>query len=93
MIDEELLKPSRELLANLDARIRAEEVKTREKINRQTDGSEGDQAVESALWHQFKMTVLPLRRERDSVIKTMAGYYAMQTSPIHTFAVGQTPGR
>jgi hypothetical protein len=72
-IDEELLKPSREHLAQLRAQIASLEAETHEKIKRYGD--------DRARWNAFHLAVEPLRREQEAVIKVITNYYALQPIP------------
>ena len=75
VIDEELLKPSREYLARIGAQIAALEAETHEKIKRYGE----DRA--RTLWGDFNLAVEPLRREQEAVLKLITDHYALQPMP------------
>lgn len=75
MIDEELLKPSREHLASLRDKIAAMEAETVEKIRRYPH----DRDYADELWHHFNLAVIPMRREIEGVGRVIADYYALQS--------------
>ncbi len=79
MIDEELLKPSREHLAMLRGKIASMEAETAEKIKRY--GYDDDREYAREMWGQFHMAVEPMRREIEAVVKTIVDYYALQPLP------------
>lgn len=87
MVDEELLKPTREHLAMLRYKIATMEVETVEKVKRHPD----DREYARELWYQFDLAVQPMRREIEAVVKVIADYYALQTAPTYTFDLGQYP--
>ena len=78
MIDEELLKPSREHLAHLGAQIKAMEAETVEKIKRY--GAD-DKKYAKEKWREYYLAVEPLRREQEAVVKLIADYYGLQAVP------------
>lgn len=78
MIDEEILKPSREHLAMLRAEIRRQEELAVGDVDRY---SHGDKDYARQRWSEFHMTVEPLRREIEAVVKAMVDYYVSQTAP------------
>ncbi len=86
-IDEELLRPSREHMAMLDAAIKRSEIDTLEKIER----FRGDEAYEQELWRRHYASIEPLRRERDAVAKVIADYYGLQAAPSILIAVSRSP--
>lgn len=63
-VDEELLKPSREHLDNLNAKIKSMEAATIRKINRYGHG-DGEYARQQ--WREYYRAIEPMRRERDAV--------------------------
>ncbi len=73
--DEELLKPSREHIAYLDALIEKSESETLEKIERVDDD-----VYERELWRRHYANTEPLRRERDCATKAIADFYGLQAS-------------
>lgn len=77
MVDEELLKPSREYMAFLRAKIAAMEDETRQKIDWRPD----DKERARELWHQFSLYAEPIRREIDAIGKVITDYYALQPAP------------
>jgi hypothetical protein len=77
-IDDELLKPSRELIAHIDAQIGEMEADTVAKIDRYGDV---DKDYANDIWHQHQMAIEPLRRQRDHVVMMIAAYYGMQAVP------------
>jgi hypothetical protein len=82
-IDEELLKPSREYLAQLRAQIAALEAETAEKIKRYGNSAVmiDGQRYAKELWRNFNLAVEPLRREQEAVLKVITDYYALQPMP------------
>ena len=74
-IDEDLLKPSREILAKLREQIASLEAETHEKIKRY-----GEEHARK-LWSDFHLAVEPLRREQEWVLKVITDYYALQPMP------------
>lgn len=76
MVDEELLRPSREHFAHLDALIRKAEEETIEAVEK---WGKGDEDYVRRKWREFYEAVEPLRREKDAVTKVIADYYALQT--------------
>jgi hypothetical protein len=81
MIDEELLKPSREHIAYLDAKIKQSEVDTIEKIKRGSWLAD----YSDELWRRHHLAVEPMRRERDHVARVIADYYGQQAIPTILF--------
>lgn len=77
MIDEELLKPSREHLDRLKAAIRKSEIDTIEKIDQFKD----DDAYAQELWRRHYVSIAPIRREIEAVVKVITDYYARQAAP------------
>ena len=75
MIDEELLKPSREHLAHLSAEFRRQEELTARDIEQY---GYGDKEYARQRWAEFYMTVEPMRREIEALAKVMADYYGLQ---------------
>jgi hypothetical protein len=78
MIDEDLLKPSREMLAKLDAMIRFEERAMVENIER---WGKDDKEYARRQSREFYARVEPLRREREGIAKVISDYYALQALP------------
>ena len=78
MIDEELLKPSRELLAHLNAMIRIEERAMVERIER-WGHDDAEYAYRQS--REYYAKIEPLRRQRDGVAKVIADYYGLQPMP------------
>jgi len=76
--DEEILKPSREHLAMLRAEIRRQEELAVGDIDRYGHGS---MEYTRQRWSEFHMTVEPMRREIEAVVKAMVDYYAKQVAP------------
>jgi len=76
VVDEELLRPSREQLANLGAEIKRQEALAVSDIERYGYGS---REYARQRWAEFSMTVEPMRREMEVVTKVIADYYALQT--------------
>lgn len=90
MVDEELLRPSREHLAALNAQIATLQSQTAEKVENYPYDDKGRYATEC--WREFYLTIEPLRRERDAVGKVIADYYGLQAMPtivVYTDALGQ----
>jgi hypothetical protein len=77
MVDEELLKPSREHLAALHARIEG----LRARATDRASWYPYDDEYVRSVWHRFEMQALPIRREIEAVGKVMADYYALQADP------------
>lgn len=73
------LGPSYELLAKLNAEIKALEHETHEKIRRWGDTMTRDQIREE--WRKFDLMIQPMLRERDAVGKVIADYFALQATP------------
>jgi hypothetical protein len=73
------LSPARELIADLDRRIAEEETKVRERIDRLRAyaGPDEEDEIREA-WGRFNMSVEPMRRQRNYVIKQMATIEAMK---------------
>lgn len=86
MVDEELLKPSREHLARLAAEIKHQEALAMGDIERY---GYGDREYARRRWDEFAMTVEPMRREIDAIVKVMADYYGLQPMPPQIIAAGQ----
>jgi ferric iron reductase protein FhuF len=78
MIDEELLKPSREHMARLDALIAKAE---REMVERIERWGKDDKEYARQQSEEYYRAVEPMRRERDAVAKVIADYYALQPMP------------
>jgi len=78
MIDEELLKPSREHLAMLRAEINRQHELAASDIERYGYGS---REYASQRWDEYHMTVAALYREIEAVVKVMTDYYALQPLP------------
>jgi len=78
MSDEELLKPSREHLAMLRAEIRRQQELAVADVERYGYGSK---EYARRRWSEFHMTVAPIHREIEAVVKVMTDYYALQTTP------------
>jgi hypothetical protein len=78
MIDEELLKPSREMLAKLGAMIRIEERVMVENIER---WGKDDKEYARQQSREYFAKVEPLRREMEAVAKVIADYYGQQVAP------------
>lgn len=78
MVDEELLRPSREYLARLGAEIKRLEAQTAQKIERY---GHGDKEYAREAWGEFYRAVEPMRREQEGFAKIIADYYALQTVP------------
>ncbi len=78
MIDEELLKTSRDHLARINEMIAAAEREMVEKIERY-----GSDDAEYSYQHykEYYAKIDPLRRERDAVVKVIADYYGAQPMP------------
>jgi hypothetical protein len=85
MIDEELLKPSREHLARLRAEIERQQELTVADVERYGYGSK---EYARRRWSEFHMTVEPMRREIEAVAKVMADYYSLHTVPPMTVYAG-----
>jgi hypothetical protein len=78
MVDEEFLKPSREHLAYIDGMIKTAEHRMVEDIKRY---GHGDREYAKQRTREFYLSVEPLRRERDGVVKVIADYYGTQAMP------------
>lgn len=90
MIDEELLKPSREHLALLRAEIESQRALAESDIERY---GYGNREYARQRWEEFHMATGPMYCEIEAVVKTMVDYYAAQPLPpqiIHS--AGQAPG-
>jgi hypothetical protein len=77
-VDEELLKPSHDHLAMLRAEIERHRELAECDIERYGYGS---REYADQRWSEFHMSVAPMYREIEAVIKVMADYYDLQTSP------------
>lgn len=84
MIDEELLRPSREHLAMLRAEIQHQQALAASDIERY---GYGDREYASQRWREFHMTTKPMYSEIEAVVKTMVDYYAAQPRPPQIVAV------
>jgi len=73
MIDEELLKPSREHLAMLRAEIERQRELAASDVERYGYGS---REYADQRWSEFHMSVAPMYREIEAVGKVIADYYA-----------------
>jgi hypothetical protein len=73
------LSLARELIADLAMRIAEEEEKVRERVRRLRHyaGPDEEDEIREA-WGRFNMSVEPLRRQRDYVIKQLATIEAMK---------------
>lgn len=73
------LSPAHELIADLDRRVAEEEAKVRERIDRLRHyaGPDTEDEIREA-WGRFNMSVEPMRRQRDYVIKQLATIEAMK---------------
>jgi len=78
MVDEELLKPSREHLARLGAEIKRQEELAARDVERY---GYGDREYDRQRWAEFYMSGEPLRREQEGVAKVIADYYGLQAAP------------
>jgi hypothetical protein len=85
-IDEKLLRLSREYIALLRAEIRRQEELVVGDIERY---GYGDREYASQRWSEFHMTIEPMRREMEAVVRTITDYYAAQPSPPQFIAAGQ----
>lgn len=85
-IDEELLRPSREHLARLRAEIQRQEELAAGDIERY---GYGDREYARQRWSEFHMTIEPMRREMEAVVKVITDYYAAQPLPPQIISVGQ----
>lgn len=73
------LSPAHELIADLDRRVAEEETKVRERIDRIKYYAAPDEEDEiREAWGRFNMTVEPMRRQRDYVIKQLATIEALK---------------
>ena len=89
-VDEELLKPSREHLVMLRSEIERQRELAASDIERYRYGS---REYADQRWSEFHMSVAPMYREIEVVVKVMTDYYALQTASTCTFDLGQTPVR
>lgn len=73
------LSPAHELIADIDRRIAEEEEKVRERVRRLRAyaGPDEEDEIREA-WGRFNMSVEPMRRQRDYVIKQLATIEAMK---------------
>lgn len=78
MTDEEFLRPSREHLAHLNALIKDAESKMMQDIDRY---GYGDREYAKQRSQEFYLSVEPLRREREAVVKVMTDWYGLQAQP------------
>jgi hypothetical protein len=78
VIDEELLKPSREMIANLTAKIKQHEADTALNIRH---WGRDDKEYAKEKWRQHYAAVEPMRREIEAISKVMADYYGLQAAP------------
>ena len=78
MIDEELLKPSRERLAMLRSEIDRQHELAASDIKRY---GHGNSEYARQRWDEYHMAVAPMHREIEAVVKVMADYYALQPLP------------
>jgi hypothetical protein len=76
MVDEELLRPSREHLAALGNKIKEMEAETHNKVRR---FARDDDELAKKMWRDFHRAVEPMRREMDAVGKVIANYCALQS--------------
>jgi hypothetical protein len=90
MIDEELLKPSREHLALLRAQIQQQHELAASDIERYGYGS---REYAQQRWDEFHMATGPMYREIEAVVKTMVDYYAAQPIPPQFIDVGESRTR
>lgn len=74
-IDEELLRPSRELLALLNAQIAIAEREMVERIER-WGSYDAEYAFQQS--REYYAKVEPLRRAHDALAKVITDYYALQ---------------
>jgi hypothetical protein len=88
MIDEELLRPSREHLAMLRAEIDRQQALAASDIERY---GYGDQEYACQRWAEFYMMIQPMRREQEAVVKVMADYYGLHAAPPQILVPGQGP--
>lgn len=88
MVDEELLKPSREHLSRIMGQIKAMEAETIERIRR---NGEDDKQYIREQWEKYYLATRALSREHEAVIKVMTDYYALQADlPPMVLSHGQT---
>lgn len=78
MIDEELLRPSREAIARIDVEINRQQELAARDVDRYGYGS---REYARRRWAEFYMTVEPIRREREYVAQIIADYYGLQPMP------------
>lgn len=81
-IDEELLRPSRERLAELGAQMEALWEETHQKIERY---GRTDREFARDRWREYWQAIEPLQREREAVLKVMTEYYNLQAAPQPVF--------
>lgn len=84
-MDEKLLEPSREHLTMLRAEIERQRELAARDVERYGYGSAeyADQR-----WREYHMSVAPMWREIEVVVKVMTDYYALQSSPPPMVIVG-----
>jgi len=85
-VDEELLKPTREHLAHLNALIAKAERKMVENIER---WGKDDKEYAHQQSQEYYAKIEPLRRERDYVVKVLVDYYGLQPIPPQIIVPGQ----
>lgn len=76
--DEELLKPGREYMALLLAKMEAMRAETVEKIERH---GRDDKDYARTQWNECYRAIEPMRREYDAIAKTIADYYGCFPQP------------
>lgn len=83
---EEFLRPTREVLARIDAQIATAEREMVERIERWGKDDRDYARQQSA---EYYARIEPLRRERDGIAKVIADYYALQPMPPQILVAGQ----
>lgn len=90
MVDEELLRPSREHLAILSNKIREMEAQTHNNVQR---FARDDAELAKKMWRDFHQAVEPMRREMEGVLRVITDYYALQADLPPMIVAGQQVGK
>jgi hypothetical protein len=88
--NEELIKPSRELLAMLNAKIKAAEKQMVDNIER---WGKDDKEYARQQSREYYARIEPLRRQRDHVVKTIADFIDLHAIPYRAVSPQREGGR